>query len=72
MKKRRIIQPILWTERPTGAVRGGWFTLALFLVFHLLWVVWFTFDWQGFIITLRTTLVNIVIILQGENGLETR
>jgi hypothetical protein len=22
MKKRRIIQPILWTERPTGAVMG--------------------------------------------------
>jgi len=21
-------QPILWTERPTGAVMGGWFTLA--------------------------------------------
>jgi hypothetical protein len=29
MKKRRVIQPILWTERPTGAVMGGWFTLAL-------------------------------------------
>jgi hypothetical protein len=23
MKKRRIIQPILWTERPTGAVMGA-------------------------------------------------
>jgi len=23
MKKRRIIQPILWTERPTGAVVGA-------------------------------------------------
>jgi hypothetical protein len=23
MKKRQIIQPILWTEQPTGAVRGA-------------------------------------------------
>jgi hypothetical protein len=23
MKRRRIIQPILWTERPTGAVMGA-------------------------------------------------
>jgi len=23
MKKRRIIQPILWTEQPTGAVMGA-------------------------------------------------
>jgi hypothetical protein len=24
----RIRQPILWTEWPTGAVMGDWFTLA--------------------------------------------
>jgi len=29
MKKRRIIQDILWTERPTGAVMGDWFTLTV-------------------------------------------
>jgi len=23
MKKRQIIQPILWTEQPTGAVMGA-------------------------------------------------
>jgi hypothetical protein len=36
---------------------GGWFTLAMFLVFPLLWVLWFIFDWQGFMIILRTALV---------------
>jgi len=30
MKKRQIIQPILWTERPTGAVMGA----------NSLWPLW--------------------------------
>jgi hypothetical protein len=36
---------------------GGWLSLALFVVFPLLWVLWFIFYWQGFIIILRITLV---------------
>jgi hypothetical protein len=36
MKKRRIIQPKLWTERPTGAVMGAG---SLWPVLRVKWIL---------------------------------